>query len=76
MPAVWRVLCSIIEQLARARAEFKAKTQGASRIDNTTQTGQHEGTARMYRLDGTPATDPAKGIVISNGHTVLKKAEN
>jgi len=65
-----------IEQLARARAEFKAKTEGSSRIGNTTQTGQHEGTARIYRLDGTPATDPAKGIVISNGHTVLKKAEN
>ena len=62
-----------IEQLTRARAEFKAKTEGAAHIVNTTQAGQHEGSARMYRLDGTPATDSTKGIVISNGHTVLKK---
>jgi hypothetical protein len=60
-----------IEQLARARAEFKAKTEGSSRIGNTTQTSQHEGSARIYRLDGTPANDPTKGIVISNGHAVV-----
>jgi acid phosphatase (class A) len=62
-----------IGQLARARAEFKAKVGGAARIVNIKQSGQHEDSARTHRLDGTPATGSTKGVVISNGHKVLKK---
>ena len=62
-----------IEQLARARAEFKAKTMGGAKVVNITKNAQQEGSARIYRIDGTPATDNTKSIVISNGHTVLKK---
>ena len=56
-----------------AQGEFKAKTEGAAHIVSTTKAEQQEHSARIYRLDGTPATDTTKGIVISNGHTVLKK---
>ena len=62
-----------VEQLAKARAEFKEKAGGSTNVTNTTRTAQQEGSARIYRIDGTPANDTAKGIVIANGKKVIIK---
>ena len=40
---------------------------------NTIGATQHEGSAKVYRIDGTPATDATKGIVIENGQKVARK---
>ena len=62
-----------IGQLARARAEFAEKTNVSSQISETTNTPQQNASARIYRIDGTPATDTTSGIVITNGRKVLMK---
>ena len=63
-----------IGQLAKARAEFKEKTGGATAVPlNNVRPMQQEEAARIYRLDGTPATDAARGIVIENGRKVTIK---
>ena len=62
-----------IGQLARARAEFIEKTGGMSNIVGTTNTIQREGSALIYRIDGTPVTESTKGIVIANGQKVIRK---
>ena len=62
-----------IGQLARARAEFAEKTGGMPNAINNTNTKQNEGSALIYRIDGTSATDNTKGIVIANGQKVVRK---
>ena len=62
-----------IGQLARARAEFAEKTGKLSNVVNTSSAMQHEGSAKVYRIDGTPVTDGAKGIVIANGQKVVRR---
>ncbi len=62
-----------IGQLARARAEFAEKTGGMPNAINNTNTKQNEGSAIIYRIDGTSATDNTKGIVIANGQKVVRK---
>ncbi len=62
-----------IGQLARARAEFAEKTGKLSNVVNTPSAMQHEGSAKVYRIDGTPVTDGAKGIVIANGQKVVRR---
>ena len=60
-----------IGQLARARAEFAEKTGNMSNVINTPSAVQHGGPAKVYRIDGTPATNDSKGIVITNGQKVV-----
>ena len=60
-----------IEQLAKARAEFKEKT-GQSVGVRSAAIVEHPAT-RAYRLDGTPATDATQGIVIENGKKVMRR---
>ena len=62
-----------IEQLAKARAEFAEKTGGISTKVNNTTNSQSEGSAHIYRIDGTSANGKAKGVVITNGQKVLRK---
>ena len=62
-----------IEQLAKARAEFKEKAGGAANVSNTSMEAQQKRSARIYHIDGTPADDTAKGIVIGNGKKVMMK---
>jgi len=62
-----------IEQLARARAEFREKTSGATDVLVAARDVQQNGSSRMYRLDGIPATDSTRGIVIENGKMFVKK---
>ena len=59
-----------IGQLARARAEFKEQA-GGSTVVNTTRAARQEGSARIYRIDGTPADNTSNGIVIANGRKVI-----
>ena len=62
-----------IEQLAKARAEFAEKTGGISTKVNNINNSQSEGSAHIYRIDGTSAKGKAKGVVITNGQKVLRK---
>ena len=62
-----------VEQLTKARAEFKEKTKGATSLTNTTRAAQQQGSARIFHIDGTPADDTAKGIVISKAKKVIVK---
>ena len=62
-----------IDQLAKARAEFKEKTGGSSSVSSATRSMQPEGTARIYHIDGTPADNTSKGIVIENGQKRVRK---
>ena len=59
-----------IGQLARARAEFAEKTGNMS-VVNTPNAIKYGGSAKVYRIDGTPATNDSKGIVITNGQKVV-----
>lgn len=61
-----------IGQLARARAEFAEKTGGMSNVISNTNATQG-GSARIYHIDGIPANDNTKGIVISNGQKVVRR---
>jgi len=62
-----------IEQLAKARAEFKDKTGGATSVPlSSVRSTEQEGTARIYRLDGMSTTESTRGLVIENGRKVAK----
>lgn len=60
-----------IEQLAKAKAEFAEKTQGTG-VKSVTR-AQQEAPSRTYKLDGTPATESSRGILIQNHQKYLKK---
>ena len=62
-----------IGQLAKARAEFAEKTGNATRIAETPRTQQQNSSARVYRLDGTPADDSSRGILIQNNQKFVRK---
>ena len=44
---------------------------GGSTVVNPTRAAQQEGSARIYRIDGTPADNTSNGIVIANGRKVI-----
>ena len=60
-----------IEQLAKARAEFREKSAQTAAVRQTTVV-EHPAT-RAYRFDGTPADDATQGIVIKDGQKVVRK---
>jgi acid phosphatase (class A) len=63
-----------IVQLAKARAEFAEKTASvAVRVVETTRPQQEATSARVYRLDGTPAQNTSHGILIQNNQKVIRK---
>ena len=62
-----------IGQLERARAEFVAKTSGVENVGSPANAMPREGSTRAYRIDGTPATDYTKGVVIMIGQKTVRK---
>ena len=62
-----------IEQLAKARAEFAEKTGNATRMNDASRTQQQNASARIYRLDGTPADNSSRGILIQNDQKFVRK---
>lgn len=62
-----------IEQLAKARAEFAEKTGSATRMVHAPRTQRQNASARIYRLDGTPADDSSRGILIQNDKKFVRK---
>ena len=62
-----------IGQLANARAEFAEKTGSATRITDAPRTQQQNASARVYRLDGTPADDSSRGILIQHDQKYVRK---
>ena len=62
-----------IEQLAKARAEFAEKTGHSTQIPEAPHAQQQNSSARVYRLDGTPANDSSHGVLIQNNQKFVKK---
>jgi acid phosphatase (class A) len=62
-----------IEQLAKARAEFAEKTGGSTQIVEASGSQQQNASARIYRLDGTPADNSSHGILIQNNRKFVNK---
>ena len=62
-----------IGQLEKARAEFKAKQADPTQVASTRAVAQAEGSARIYRIDGTPASETSRGLIIQNNKKVVKK---
>lgn len=62
-----------IGQLAKARAEFAEKTGRATRMAEAPQAQQQKSSARVYHLDGTPANDSSRGILIQNNKKFVRK---
>ena len=53
--------------------EFAEKTGKATRIVEMPRTQQQSSSARVYRLDGTPADDSSRGIVIQDNRKFVRK---
>jgi acid phosphatase (class A) len=62
-----------IGQLAKARAEFAEKTGHAARIAEAPRAQQQSSSARILRLDGTPADKSSNGILIQNNQKFIRK---
>jgi acid phosphatase (class A) len=62
-----------IGQLAKARAEFAEKVGNATRISEAPHTQQKNTSARVYRLDGTPANESSNGILIQSNQKFVSK---
>ena len=60
-----------IEQLAKARAEFKEKTGESTPVQTARIVPMADGPA--YTLQGTPATASTRGIVIEGSQKVVRK---
>ena len=60
-----------VEQLAKARAEFKEKTDESTSVNSARIVSITEGPA--YTLQGTPATANTRDIVIENQQKVVRK---
>ena len=61
-----------LEQMKKAREEFKAKSTPSS-VRSVTTANQSSGDAPFYTLSGTPATASTRGIVVSrNGKEVRR----
>ena len=61
-----------LEQMRKAREEFKA-LKGDPTAVRSAQVIQHPAATRAYTLQGTPATDSTRGIVINDGKKVVRK---
>jgi hypothetical protein len=61
-----------IGQLERARAEFAEKVGNTTRVIEAPHEQQPSTSARIYRLDGTPANDSSNGILIQNNQKFVR----
>jgi len=62
-----------IEQLAKARAEFAEKKGNATRMAEAPSVQQQNTSARVYRIDGTPADNSSRGILIQDNRKFVRK---
>lgn len=66
------------EQMRKAKEEFARLTEqsvgeDAGVIDALPLQKMQQSSARMYRLDGTPATEETRGIVIEQGEKIVRR---
>lgn len=61
-----------IAQMKKAQQEYKEKTGQATAIGAAATAPASAHSARIYNINGTPATQSAQGIVIQNGHKTLR----
>ena len=64
---------AFLEQLAKAQQEFLEKTGQVSAIRPVPAVPAASGNNRVYRIDGTPAGENARGLVIMNNKKVVVK---
>ena len=62
---------AFIAQMKKAQQEYKEKTGGVDNV-KAVAAPAHKTSARIYRIDGTPATEETRGIVIENGMKKVK----
>ena len=62
-----------IGQLEKARAEFKEKTGEITSVQSARIAPMTTADGSAYTLQGTPATDATRGIVIEDGQKVVRK---
>ena len=65
-----------LDMVAAARAEYVGITTGVdpeSRLLAPSEGNEGSWSTRAYRLDGTPATDDTRGIVIENQQKILRR---
>jgi len=61
-----------LEQMKKAREEFKAKSKPTA-VRPVTTVQQSSAPARVYTLSGAPATDTTSGIVVtSDGRKIVR----
>ena len=60
------------QQLAKARAEFAEKTKEISSAPAVASHAKQSGTAPVYSIDGTLASETTRGIVISEGKKTVR----
>ena len=61
-----------IAQMKKAQQEYKEKTGQATAIGAAATAPASAHSARIYNINGTPATQSTQGIVIRNGHKTLR----
>jgi len=60
------------QQLVKARAEYERIRKGLTAVSQATIV-QHPASTPAYTLNGTPATESSRGIIIQNGQKTIKK---
>ena len=60
---------AFLDMIAAARAEYTSITTGIAPESRVSKSSS----ARAYRLDGTPATDDTRGIVIENQQKIVRR---
>ena len=60
------------QQLVKARAEYEQIRKGMTNVPKATIV-QHPAGTPAYTINGTPATESSRGIIIQNGQKTLRK---
>ena len=61
-----------LEQMRKARAEYQQLKEGTVSVRQA-QVVEHPAATRAYTLQGTPATDATRGIVIEGNQKIVRK---
>ena len=64
---------AFVAQMKKAQAEYKQKMAAGINAPAVNVVGASEQSARIYNIDGTPADETTRGIVIEDGQKVMKR---
>ena len=60
------------EQLKKARAEYQQIKNSGTGVKQAIVV-QHPATSQVYTVNGTPAAESSRGIIIQNGQKTIRK---